>query len=317
MPSFPSGWYQVLTSRELGVGEVRALRYFGQNLVLFRTTDGTARVLDAHCAHLGAHLGRGGRVEGDCIRCPFHGWLYASSGECREVPGLVKVPPRATVRPWHAQESDGLIFVYYSATPGAAPGWDVPRIAEYGSPEWTEYQEHRFLIRTHVQEIAENIVDPAHFSFVHRTVGTPETTVELRGPVLIARSATKMRTPRGDVDVRIDAAAYGLGLWLIRFSGIVETVLVTANTPIDEDTVENRLSFMVRKTGGATNTHGVGKALIDDVVKQVKEDIEIWEHKIYQADPVFGAFDRSIVTLRRWCQQFYRSAENGPEPEKG
>ena len=305
MSSFPSGWYQIASSRELGAGAVRPLRYFGRDLVLFRTADGVAHALDAHCAHLGAHLGHGGRVEGECIRCPFHGWLYGAGGECREAPGTARVPPRATMRPWRVQESDGLILMFYPRNAGEAADFPAPRVAEVGAPDWTDFEEHRFTIRTHIQEIAENIVDPAHFSYVHGTVGTPETTVETRGPVLMSRSATRMRTPRGEIDARIDADAHGLGLWLIRFSGIVETVLINANTPIDDETVDTRLSFLVRSPDGARTPRGVGQALIADVVRQVGEDIVIWEHKVYRSDPVFGALDRSIVTLRRWAQQFY------------
>ena len=54
--SFPEGWFRIGYSEELAVGQVVPLRYFGRALVLFRTESGIAQVLDAHCAHLGAHL---------------------------------------------------------------------------------------------------------------------------------------------------------------------------------------------------------------------------------------------------------------------
>src|SRR5262249_47971167 len=71
---FPFGWFAVAYSDELGAGQVKALRYFGRELVLWRGEDGTARLLDAYCRHLGAHLGHGGRVNGNDIECPFHAW---------------------------------------------------------------------------------------------------------------------------------------------------------------------------------------------------------------------------------------------------
>jgi 3-ketosteroid 9alpha-monooxygenase subunit A len=70
----PSGWFQVAWSAEIGVGDVRPLRYFDTDLVAFRGTSGRLTVLDAHCPHMGADLGYGGRVEGDDIVCPFHAW---------------------------------------------------------------------------------------------------------------------------------------------------------------------------------------------------------------------------------------------------
>ena len=64
----PNGWFVVEESRELLPGESKALYVFGADVVLFRGEDGTPRMVEAYCAHLGAHLGVGGRVEGGCIR---------------------------------------------------------------------------------------------------------------------------------------------------------------------------------------------------------------------------------------------------------
>ena len=85
----PNGWFIVARSDELAPGEMRPLYAFGRDLVLFRTEGGEARLLDAHCPHLGAHLAVGGRVEGECIRCPFHGWRF--DGDVR---GLHRDPLR-------------------------------------------------------------------------------------------------------------------------------------------------------------------------------------------------------------------------------
>src|SRR5437773_202151 len=95
LPPFPTGWFQVAYSDELPAGTVTPLRYFGRDLVLFRGEDGAARVLDAHCPHLGAHLGYGGKVEGCAIRCPFHAWKFDGQGTCIEVPYASKIPPKA------------------------------------------------------------------------------------------------------------------------------------------------------------------------------------------------------------------------------
>ncbi|HXK25999.1 MAG TPA: Rieske (2Fe-2S) protein, partial [Myxococcota bacterium] len=89
-PATPDGWYGLCLASELAPGEVKPLRYFGRELVAFRGRDGPARVFDAHCPHLGAHLGVGGKVEGDGIRCPFHGWRFDGSGCLVEVPRLAR-----------------------------------------------------------------------------------------------------------------------------------------------------------------------------------------------------------------------------------
>jgi hypothetical protein len=64
-PASPNGWFGVGAGADLAPGDVWPLTYLGRDLVLFRGEDGVARVFDAHCPHLGAHLGVGGRVCGD------------------------------------------------------------------------------------------------------------------------------------------------------------------------------------------------------------------------------------------------------------
>ena len=85
-PRLPYGWYLASPSADVAAGEIRTFHYFGQELVIYRSTAGVPFAVEAHCPHLGAHLGEGGCVEGDTIRCPFHGWRYASDGRCVEVP---------------------------------------------------------------------------------------------------------------------------------------------------------------------------------------------------------------------------------------
>ncbi len=82
----PYGWYCVGFSGELASGAVKALKYFNEDLVLFRTKNGVAALLNAYCPHLGAHLGVGGKVQGESIACPFHGWQFNAAGECMAVP---------------------------------------------------------------------------------------------------------------------------------------------------------------------------------------------------------------------------------------
>src|SRR3546814_6367094 len=72
--TYPTGWFWVAWSHEVSVEDApRPLRYFGRDLVLYRGASGRPVVLDAHCPHLGAHLGYGGSVCDDDIVCPFHG----------------------------------------------------------------------------------------------------------------------------------------------------------------------------------------------------------------------------------------------------
>ena len=73
---YPTGWFVVAWSSNVAPGDVKRLHYFGRELVCFRTEGGVVSVLEAYCQHLGGHLGVGGRVEGDDIVCPWHGWQF-------------------------------------------------------------------------------------------------------------------------------------------------------------------------------------------------------------------------------------------------
>src|SRR6185503_13577906 len=106
--SYPTGWFRIAGRRDLPVGKVLALRYFGRDLVLFRTEDGKPHLLDAHCPHVGAHLGYGGKVLGNTIQCPFHGWQIDGQGACVKIPYSEKIPPERA-RSWPLLEVNGQI----------------------------------------------------------------------------------------------------------------------------------------------------------------------------------------------------------------
>ena len=81
------GWYWALPSSELGKGKVKAVRFLGQDLAVYRGGSGKVVAMDARCPHMGVHLAEG-RVEGDGLRCFFHRWKFEGSGKCSDIPAL-------------------------------------------------------------------------------------------------------------------------------------------------------------------------------------------------------------------------------------
>ena len=81
-----TGWFMVGWSPEFPSGEVRPLHYFGEDLLAYRDEQGELHVMEAHCRHLGTHIGRSGTVVGDCVQCPFHGWRWGPDGTNRYIP---------------------------------------------------------------------------------------------------------------------------------------------------------------------------------------------------------------------------------------
>ncbi|XP_065294373.1 cholesterol 7-desaturase nvd-like [Dermacentor albipictus] len=332
-PVFPNGWIPVLESAQLQAGEVKALNVIGLELVAFRTEDGVAHVLDAYCPHLGAHLGVMGRVVGDCIECPFHGWRFqGDTGACTHVPYAVKVPEFVKATRWEMRESLGLLFVWYHAD-GAAPSWELPDVAEVEKGLWRE--EHRFehIVEAHIQDIAENGADLGHFNQIHRascfltseqfqrTLGnswwgrlvnhswqatwTPH---EHTASVDVAACVSVFGTCPDFLKHRVQVLQVGPALVLVRMhSRHGDCLIIQSLTPVAPFRVrlvhrfypEPQLPWIIRRLNVLGFRH------------MVERDIAVWNHKTYLKQPALVKEDRMIVSFRKWFSQFY--SESSPK----
>jgi nitrite reductase/ring-hydroxylating ferredoxin subunit len=303
-PAYPNGWFRIAYADELATGQVKGLHYFGQDLVAFRDEDGAPHVLDAHCPHLGAHLGVGGKVEGKGIRCPFHAWHWDGEGRCIDIPYAKRIPPNAKTRSWPIAERAGILFVWHHAE-GAEPEYELPEIPQVGAPSWTPLEIRRWQVHSRWLDMNENAVDRVHFRYVHGTKSIPEGTVEVDGHILRCVNPTKLGTPRGVVDGHIDTTDYGPGLQTVHLTGIVETIMVNTPTPIDEETTDTSFAYTVNTAGDERKARGVGAAIIRDLEKQMNEDIPIWEHKKYFTKPMLCDGDGQFSVYRKWMRQFF------------
>jgi len=304
-PPIPNGWFQVASSDEIKPGDVKPLRYFDKELVVFRTEAGAISVLDAYCPHLGAHLGHGGKVEGEGVVCPFHSWKFDGAGELLDVPYAKRKPLKAKIPCWPVKELAGLVFVWHHVE-GRAPEWDIPdEVPEYGSAEWTEYLTHGTTMRTNNFDMGENQVDTAHFHYVHAATNIPKPESEVDEHIMRVISVAGTETPMGRVDQRVESTSYGFGLSFVRLTGLVDTLLIGTQTPIDDDNVHVRFNFMVKKTGGVEVARGIGKAWLKEIVQQLEQDRPIWEHKVQHENPLLCDGDGPIGVFRSWARQFY------------
>ena len=159
------GWYWALPAHALRRGQVKGVQLLGRKLVLWRGEDGVARAADAHCPHMGAHL-QEGRVDGNAIRCFFHGWRFDETGACDHVPCQDKVPD-AAIRMWPLKERYGLLWVW----PGETPTHDVPIAPELdrdddgASVAWVHGTP--FEKGCHPNVVMVNAIDEQHFTTVH------------------------------------------------------------------------------------------------------------------------------------------------------
>jgi phenylpropionate dioxygenase-like ring-hydroxylating dioxygenase large terminal subunit len=301
----PNGWFAVAWSRDVVPGDVRRLRYFDEELVLFRTRSGEAKVLDGYCPHLGAHLAEGGRVSGESIRCPFHGWEFDGNGRCTKIPYCDRIPPHAATRAWEVVERNHLILVWHHAE-DKPPDWEVPQLPEFSDPEWTEPRTFELEVPVHMQELHENNNDPVHFNFVH---GNPQLGLhsEVRfgdgGRTMHMVTPTRRETPYGIFDTQLETDSWGLGVAAVRVTGIGDAGLLmfSSTAPIDATHSHSRWVFTVTRNLADI----AGEDFVRGLQAGVQQDMRIWSNKIHRARPLFCEADESIAQFRRWAKQFY------------
>jgi phenylpropionate dioxygenase-like ring-hydroxylating dioxygenase large terminal subunit len=300
----PNGWFGVAQSDELGPGEVRNVHYFGRDLVVFRTEAGVPHVLEAYCAHMGAHLGVGpgapssrepgpARVAGECIECPFHGWRYDGSGKCVEIPySPGRIPERARVRGFPATETGGLIFAWHHLLE-QPPAWELPDVPEFSDPDWVGPVYTDRYIDTSLQDITENDQDTVHFLYVHGADEIPAQDSTFEGRI----RRTTTRTAEG---ARYTRETFQLGFGVLRIENTVS--FVYASSPIDEEHTHQRWVFAYPRAIG----DAAGREIIERFSQSgIYHDIPIWNHKIYRPRPLLVEGDGPIAEYRRWARQFY------------
>lgn len=328
----PSGWFAVAFSTEVPASGVVARHYFGQDLVVFRTATGAPAVLDAHCPHMGAHLGHGGRVEGETIRCPFHGFCFDSAGRCVSTPYAARVPPAARARAWPVSERNGVILVWHDAA-GHPPTWDVPEVR--GGESCTPFRERTLEIAGDPQETTENAVDLGHLSEVHGYQAVEVLSdLAIDGPCLSIRYAMSRPSPFGataTVRAEFTIHVHGLGVSFVDVTvprcGLHTQHFVHA-TPIAGRRVHLRCAMRTEKTLRPGRVHWllgllprplalplVERPAFEGFLHDIQQDVRIWEHRRYVDPPALAAGDGPVGRYRQWSRQFY-TAPGSPDPDR-
>jgi len=306
-PGFPAGWFQVAYGEDLAVGDVVRVYYFGRELVLFRTQEGRAQVLDAFCAHLGANLGVGGRVDGDCLRCPFHAWAYDAEGRCVDIPYAERIPKGAQVRSYPTIERSGVVYLWF-AEDGRSPSYEPPTLAEFGDADWVGYARHSYRFRSAVQEVVENVFDVAHGQFVHHNAqGTAPAVATFEYEGHTATAVFELDLPLVGAKTRHVTILHGPAIATNRSTGAGTKSFLSTYTPIDETTVEANFSFMTPRSTADDPTGERSAASALATVKLFEQDIPIWEHKVFRPQPLLCDGDNEIARYRVWVRQFTTS----------
>jgi 5,5'-dehydrodivanillate O-demethylase oxygenase subunit len=167
-PGRPAGqmlrryWQPVYVAEDLPPGRAVPLKILHEELTLYRGDDGTAHVIAGRCAHRGVLLSVG-IVEGDCVRCRYHGWQYDQSGQCVDQPAELKsFAAKVRIASYPVEEYFGFIWTYLGESPGPElPRW--PELEEYGRFHIVELRKWNYF------HDLENTVDDVHQFWVHET----------------------------------------------------------------------------------------------------------------------------------------------------
>jgi phenylpropionate dioxygenase-like ring-hydroxylating dioxygenase large terminal subunit len=157
-------WYPLTWSRDVGRSLTKR-KIVGENLVLYRTLDGDVVALRDACPHRLAPLSFG-KLKGDAIECGYHGMTFDGAGHCIRIPGQEIIPGNARVRAYPTAERMGLVWIWLgdSARADTALIYHLP---QHDDARWSAAYGDALEIKTNYLNLADNLCDPAHVSFVH------------------------------------------------------------------------------------------------------------------------------------------------------
>jgi phenylpropionate dioxygenase-like ring-hydroxylating dioxygenase large terminal subunit len=188
-------WYVAAWDREVG-RELLARTILGEAVVLYRRADGTAVALEDRCCHRNLPLSMGA-LEGDELRCGYHGLKFDASGACVEIPGQERIPAGARVRAYPLVERYNWVWIWMG-DPAAADTALIPDWWWCDHPQWAWTRPDPIHVDCHYQLINDNVLDVTHLAYVHATsIGSGAIT---EFPVTTEREADLVRMKRWIVD---------------------------------------------------------------------------------------------------------------------
>jgi 3-ketosteroid 9alpha-monooxygenase subunit A len=323
--TFPRGWFVVGEAAEVTTRPI-AVRFFGQDMVLYRGESGAVVMLDAYCPHMGTHMGKNTtsfviqdaqHVEGDSIRCPYHAWRFGPDGKCNDIPYFKgPIPAGAKVRAWPMTERYGCVWTWHDPE-GGAPDFDLPQLAEWDDPSWVQWKlDHLGVLPCHPQEIVDNMADVAHLGPTH---GAPAEYFnnEITGVVLRQRQGGRHRSIESGGMLETDTFYTGPGVLLSHFIGAGSIMFIT-HTPVDDGVVQAWHGLLVKSPNTPPTEADIAAARVSQEYSRLAfaQDFEIWTNKRPCVQVLQVPTDGPYAKIRAWYRQFYNPRAKAAELQK-
>jgi 3-ketosteroid 9alpha-monooxygenase subunit A len=316
---FARGWHCLGLSEKFKDGKPHSVQAFGQKLVVFQSSDGKLNVLDAYCRHMGGDLSQG-TVKGDEVACPFHDWRWGGDGRCKQIPYSRRVPLRARTAAWPALDQDGMLFVWNDPE-GNPPPADVaiPRIEGATSEEWTDWVWYETTVDANCREVVDNVVDMAHFFYVHYSFPTffknvfegHTATQYMRGagrPDARPQEGDGKKTTGSDSVATYHGPSFMIDELAYQYdTGPVRCVLINCHYPVSADRFVLQYGIIVKRTDlpEGDNADELAAGMAEFIKLGFEQDIAIWKNKARIDNPLLCEEDGPVYQLRRWYEQFY------------
>ena len=186
-----NSWYVAARSAEISRNPLGRI-LLGEPVVLYRKEDGMPVALADRCCHRHLPLSMG-KLEGDHLRCGYHGLLFDSNGTCIEIPGQSTIPLQARVRAYPIVERYRWLWIWMGDAGRADPAL-IPNWWWADHKEWAHTQPEQIYVKCNYQLVSDNVLDVTHLAYVHATsIGAPSIT---QFPATVEREERLVRLTR-------------------------------------------------------------------------------------------------------------------------
>jgi 3-ketosteroid 9alpha-monooxygenase subunit A len=316
---FARGWHCLGLERDFADGKPHAVEAFGGTLVVWSDTKGELHVLDGYCRHMGGNL-TNGTVKGDEIACPFHDWRWGGDGKCKSIPYSRRVPLRARTHSYESVVRNGQLMIWHDSE-GSPADHDAlpPELEGVGTDRYTDWTWNVIPVNNaHCREIIDNVVDMAHFFYIHFAFPTNFRNVfegDKATQFMESTGRPDMKNEGyGDEDLVLKSEATYFGPsyminWLdTDYKGfLTKVILINCHVPTGPNSFNLQYGLVVEKPEGVDESTAeyIGKKYAETFSVGFLQDVAIWQDKAPVQNPLLCEDDGPVYQLRRWYEQFY------------